>query len=437
VHYLLLVSQKHKELNDEIYCHLIKQTTSNRSARADSCARGWRLLVIMCAYVRPTDRFERYLRSYLQATAMSPQHEFQDQGIFCLRNLKQTVRTGGRRISPDKAELIAVINGKYTKIQKLYLPGEGKSKSIKINAVTIVSDIIESMCGKMGVDNHAEYGIYIFTQNSDHGMLLRPSEYILDTTTILEKRQIPYRIYFKKFIWFASTKLETAIYVTMIFDQVLPDFRSGKMLVLEDMIPTFLTTVFARILCLIHMAQASQPSLPELLQTYQKNVSNDLEGYVKAKDWEVALTDEFGKIGDGLPPVDAMREALVAWSNFKLFGSRFFPLEEVSDRRIDGPCLMAINKNGIMFLQPKTRDTMLSYSFSEVVSTRRLGAKAERSNAKSGKHYVDLKFGNLMVQRVTRCTTRQGSEITNVISAFLGAYVEKQHQKMALTAAKE
>ena len=209
------------------------------------------------------------------------------------------------------------------------------------------------------------------------------------------------------------------------------------MLVLEDMIPTFLTTVFARILCLIHMAQASQPSLPELLQTYQKNVSNDLEGYVKAKDWEVALTDEFGKIGDGLPPVDAMREALVAWSNFKLFGSRFFPLEEVSDRRIDGPCLMAINKNGIMFLQPKTRDTMLSYSFSEVVSTRRLGAKAERSNAKSGKHYVDLKFGNLMVQRVTRCTTRQGSEITNVISAFLGAYVEKQHQKMALTAAKE
>lgn len=429
VHYLLLVSQKHKELNDEIYCHLIKQTTSNRSARADSCARGWRLLVVMCAYVQPTDRFERYLRSYLQATALSSQHEFQDQGIFCLRNLKQTVRTGGRRISPDKAELIAVVNGKYTKIQKLYLPGN-RSKSIKINAVTIVSDVIQDMCAKMGVDNHAEYGIYIFTQNSDHGMLLRPSEYILDTTTILEKRAITYRIYFKKFIWFASTKLDTAVYVTMIFDQVLPDFQSGKMLVLEDMVPTFLTTEFARILCLIYKAQASQPSLAELLTTYPKNVSNDLAGYVKGKDWETALTDEYGKVSESLPPVDAMRETLVAWSKFKLFGSRFFQLEEVSDRRIDGPCLMAINKNGIMFLQPKTRATMLSYSFSEVVSTRRLGAKAERSNAKSGKHYVDLKFGNLMVQRVTRCTTRQGSEITNVISAFLGAYVEKQHQRM-------
>ena len=259
----------------------------------------------------------------------------------------------------------------------------------------------------------------------------------MDTTTILEKRDIHYRIYFKKFIWFASTKLETAIYVTMIFDQVLPDFRSGKMLVLEDMVPTFLTTEFARILCLIYKGQASQPSLPELLQTYQKNISNDLDGYVKPKDWETALTEVYGKLPEALPPVDAMRETLVAWSKFKLFGSRFFPLEEVSDRRIDGPCLMAINKNGIMFLQPKTRDTMLSYSFSEVVSTRRLGAKAERSNAKSGKHYVDLKFGNLMVQRVTRCTTRQGSEITNVISAFLGAYVEKQHQKMTLSAGKE
>lgn len=42
---------------------------------------------------------------------------------------------------------------------------------------------------------------------------------------------------------------------------------------------------------------------------------------------------------------------------------------------------------------------LLSYHFDEIVSTRRLGSRA------SDKHYVDIKVGNLMVQRVTRCET--------------------------------
>ena len=68
------------------------------------------------------------------------------------------------------------------------------------------------------------------------------------------------------------------------------------------------------------------------------------------------------------------------------------------------------------------QDTMLSYSFKEVVSTRQLGSK------NTNKHFVDLKLGNLMVQRVTRCETRQGMEICSIISAYLAAYVERQHQ---------
>ena len=47
------------------------------------------------------------------------------------------------------------------------------------------------------------------------------------------------------------------------------------------------------------------------------------------------------------------------------------------------------------------------------------------------KHFVDLKLGNLMVQRVTRCETRQGMEICSIISAYLSAFVEQHHQSSA------
>ncbi len=116
---------------------------------------------------------------------------------------------------------------------------------------------------------------------------------------------------------------------------------------------------------------------------------------------------------------------------------------------------MAINKRGISFLRPNTRDVMLSYPFSEVVSTRQLGVatglnlrakpdprkkpedaagptmlkeRASHGEALPSAHYIDLRFGNLMVQRVTRCQTRQGAEITYLITQYLAAFVEREHQ---------
>ena len=71
-----------------------------------------------------------------QNTAYNSQREFQDQGIICVRNLKQTMKVGGRKILPAPGEVAAVLSGKYTKIQKLYLPGD-RTKSIKIHAVTV------------------------------------------------------------------------------------------------------------------------------------------------------------------------------------------------------------------------------------------------------------------------------------------------------------
>lgn len=43
------------ELRDEVYCQLMKQTTSNRSGGADSCQRAWRLMSILAAYFTCSD----------------------------------------------------------------------------------------------------------------------------------------------------------------------------------------------------------------------------------------------------------------------------------------------------------------------------------------------------------------------------------------------
>merc|ERR1712054_512269 len=96
---------------------------------------------------------------------------------------------------------------KYTRIQKVFLPGE-RTKSIKVHVTTTIGNMVSELCRKMRVDTHAEYGMYIYTQHGQIGTLLRQSDYVLDTTTILEKRQLGYRLVFRKVMWFAPSELE-------------------------------------------------------------------------------------------------------------------------------------------------------------------------------------------------------------------------------------
>ena len=58
-----------------------------------------------------------------------------------------------------------------------------------------------------------------------HGARLtdrQPSDYVLDTTTIYERRGVQYRLYFRKVLWSGAPRSDkdNVAYITMIFDQV-------------------------------------------------------------------------------------------------------------------------------------------------------------------------------------------------------------------------
>lgn len=95
---------------------------------------------------------------------------------------------------------------------------------------------------------------------------------------------------------------------------------------------------------------------------------------------------------------------------------------------IKGECILAVNKHGIHFLSLDTHETILHYSFSEVLSTRRY-----RSD--SGDNYLDMKLGNLMVQKIVRIETNQGSDISNLIGQYMqviNRHKKRPNDKMSL-----
>jgi myosin-15 len=316
----------------------------------------------------------------------------------------------------------ALLKGSYSKIQKIYLPGD-LTKSVKITAATTVSGVVKDLCEQMGEVAVGEYGLYIHTSYSEPGSILRDDDYLLDTTTILERNLVLSRIYFQRILWFTATKPSTPMHVTLLFEQIMPDIYSGVMIRRGQMTEDWCRKDFCRLLVFKHIAIDSRPSFAALLKVYQSYMQEDFFKLLTLSEWEGALKGAWDRVREGLSPLHAREQYLAMASSLEMYGSTFFSLEEVADDRIPNGSLLRIFRDGIQFLDRVTRGTILTFSYKDVISTRRLGKKVE------GKHYIDLKLGNLMVQRVIRCETKQAGEISNIIAHYLESHVDLQRIK--------
>ena len=158
--------------------------------------------------------------------------------------------------------------------------------------------------------------------------------------------------------------------------------------------PEFVLGDLCTMICMNYAATALAPAIPNLLQAYRNMLAPCILKICSEKQWGASLSEKFAPLSK-CEPGQAKKLFMIMIQKLPLYGSRFFKLT-VSDSRIKGLAILCVNHAGIQFHAVDTRDAVLSYGFNEIVSTRRLGSRA------TGKHYVDLKLGNLMVQRVTR-----------------------------------
>jgi len=63
-------------------------------------------------------------------------------------------------------------------------------------------------------------------------MPLQREEYILDVTTELQKNQQVYYLIFCRSVWFFPMRLESDVYVEVVFNQIAPDYLEGLLLVM-------------------------------------------------------------------------------------------------------------------------------------------------------------------------------------------------------------
>ncbi|XP_017036183.1 unconventional myosin-XV isoform X2 [Drosophila kikkawai] len=441
VYTVLMHCHKYLALRDEVYCQLMKQTTANRSPCPDSSQRAWRLLSILAAYFGCSDALRPYLMEHLTSAASDRRRSCHGTAAVCLTNLRKTARCGGRKNVPSVEEVTAVSAGRSARRQIYRLPG-GAERVVNTRCSTVVADVIAELCALLGVESEAEqqeFSLYCIVQGDAFTMPLAADEYILDVTTELLKSGQPFYLIFCRSVWHFALKREPApmpLYVEVLFNQVAPDYLEGLLLELPGNgvpVPEMVRDM-ARIAALLHRAAdlSHVPAMKEIKFLLPKPALGIRE--IRPAQWVGLVQSAWPQVAN-LSPGQVKAQFLNVLAAWPLFGSSFFAVKRIWAE--EGPhvednhspmwrdLILALNRRGVLFLDPNTHETLQHWSFMEVISTRKV-------RSEDGALFLDMKVGNLMQQRVIRVQTEQAHEISRLVRQYITMAQISQRDKREL-----
>ncbi|XP_026180323.1 unconventional myosin-XV [Mastacembelus armatus] len=424
---ILKLSGDHGLMKDEAYCQVMKQVTANTSSKPDSCQRGWRLLYILTAFHRCSDVMKSFLLTFLQEASAGPGVQYQGISKACEQNLRRTFQYGGRVQYPNSMELKAMLAGRSSKRQLFLLPG-GIERHLKIKTCSVALDVIEELCYEMGlhrVEAQDEYAIFLVTHKGQNVRPLNKREYILDIATEAEAVDTNYSLWFRRVIWSLALKLDNELYVTMHYNQVLPDYLKALLSVVpQGKVSDQHLQQIARLAALQHRAKDTiyLPTMREV----QECVPPQFYSKQGSQHWLNMTTEHMQQV-QPLNPHQARAQFLGLVSAFPMFGSSFFYIQSSGSASIHAPCILAVNLNGLHFLNKDSHEAMVRFPLKEVQSTR-----TQRPTSGSSYPYVEIMIGDLLNQRITQLQLEQGLELCRVIAMHMENMLSVREKRLTL-----
>ncbi|XP_043567559.1 unconventional myosin-XV [Chiloscyllium plagiosum] len=427
VYSILKLCGEHEVMKDETYCQIIKQITDNTSSKIDSAPRGWRLLYILTAYYKCSEVFKPYLFKLLESVCRIPGASFQGIAKACDHNLKKTFQFGGRTQFPDGMELKAMVAGRSSKRQMFLLPGN-MERHLKIKTCTVAIDVIEEFCNEMGLQNSEaadEYSIFVITNKGQNVHPLKKKDYILDVITEMEQVDQNFIFCFRRVLWFQPLKFENELCVTVHYNQVVPDYLKGLFHVLNQNLMSESQLQQVSKLAALQQRAKDNLYLPTIREV-QDCIPPQIYQHQRPQSWLNMVTENIQYV-QALSSHQAKAQFLGLVSAFPMFGSSFFYIQSSSNSAITAPCILAVNQNGLNFLNNETHELMVNFPLKEVQSTL-----TQQSGPSNSYPYAEIKLGDLTSQRITQLQLDQALEMCRVTAMHVESMLLAREKRLTL-----
>uniref|UniRef100_A0A8C1ZW18 Pleckstrin homology domain containing, family H (with MyTH4 domain) member 1 n=1 Tax=Cyprinus carpio TaxID=7962 RepID=A0A8C1ZW18_CYPCA len=184
----LQVCLTHPELQNEMYCQLIKQT--NCRTPHNYC---WQLLSLCVALFLPQHHFLWYLRQYLQRNA-DPRTEVGKYAVYCQRSVERTSQNGEREAKPSRMEILSILlRNPYHHSLPFSIPVHFMNNTYEVvgfDGSTTVEEFLNTVNQRAGMRKPQISGFALFTDDpsgKDLEHCLQPSNKICDVISKWEQ----------------------------------------------------------------------------------------------------------------------------------------------------------------------------------------------------------------------------------------------------------
>ncbi|KAM3595488.1 uncharacterized protein V6R79_024288 [Siganus canaliculatus] len=390
----LQVCLTHPELQNEMYCQLIKQT-NRRTPHNYSLTQCWQLLSLCVALFLPQQHFLWYLRQYLQHNA-DPRSEVGKYAVYCQRSLERTLQNGEREAKPSRMEIVSILlRNPYHHSLPFSIPVHFMNNTYQVvgfDGSTTVEEFLNTLNQRICVRKPQLSGFALFTDDpsgKDLEHCLQPSAKICDVISKWEQAlkelhpgknegtRIVRLIYKSRLCFRSQVKGETERERLLLAYQVNDEVQQGHFPVNKE-----LALEVAALLAQVEHGDLEKPApssptsspqsksqlilLQALERFYPKRYKQDCSSE-QLRDLTERLATKWSMLR-GCSASECVRIYLTVARKWPLFGAKLFSAKPVPPSPLEqSQVWLAVNEDGLCVLD-YTMHTLVTYSYQSVIT---------------------------------------------------------------------
>ncbi|XP_029380560.1 unconventional myosin-VIIb-like, partial [Echeneis naucrates] len=402
---------QHEALQDEIYCQIMRQMTKNSNRL--SMERGWQLMWLCSGLFPPSKNLMRHAQHFMESRPRDP------LAAVCLQRLQGMNSKEPRKFPPHLVEVDAIQQNSTMIFHKVHFPND-TDDIFEVTSMTTMNDLCSSVASHLRLSSAEGYGLYLKTPNKVTS--LDEKKYFFDNlrqTSYVAKKikrakegnhsTVPYLVIFKRKLWFnVSPGKDQVADLTFHFPQECPKYLRGyHNCTREDMIN--LGGLLLR--CKIDSDRSQFVMIPRMLREL---VPADKIKIMSSEEWKKLLIASYKK-QSGITVQEAKIAFLRAISSWPTFGCAFFEVKQTCESSYPNPVLIAISKQGVSLIVPKTKELLVMHPFSRITEYHSRGS------------IFQMTIGTLVKGYNFVCETLQADTMEDLLKSYFTMY-ERQKQ---------
>jgi len=401
-------------MRDEVYCQLIKQLTDNRSRMSEE--HGWELLWLCCGCFACSNSLLKELNMFFRSRARQPLAQ------DCQSRLAKTIRNGQRKYPPHLVEVEAIQNKKISIFHKVYFPND-TDQAFEVDSGTRAKDFCQAIGARLGLKSVE--GMSLFVKIADKVISVPEGDFFFDfvrhlTEWLKKTKQNPkdtanpnltYQVFFMKKLWSTTVvgKDERADSI-FHYHQELPKLLRGyHNCTKEDAI------MLASLIYRVKFGE-DKKEFGSISSMLKELVPHDLERSMSPDEWKKQIVLQYNKHA-----VKKRDDAKIAFlkvvQRWPTFGSAFFEVKQTTEPKFPENLLIAINKQGVNLIDPKTKKLLATHPFTKI------------SNWSSGGTYFHMAIGNLVRGSKLLCETTLGYKMDDLLTSYISLMLATMNKK--------